>query len=119
MTFIKVETAMRFHYKLIAMAAALGINASASAALDSKAATDMLTKAGCNACHQQDKKVLGPAYKDVSAKYKGNAKAPDLLMQKVRAGGSGVYGPIPMPPNPKEKISDDDLKKLIGWILSL
>jgi len=110
---------MRFSYGLIAVVAALGICAPASAAIDAKVATDMLTKAGCNACHQQDKKVLGPAYKDVSVKYKSNTKAPDLLMQKVRAGGSGVYGPIPMPPNPKEKISDDDLKKLVAWILSL
>ncbi|MBL8525592.1 MAG: c-type cytochrome [Betaproteobacteria bacterium] len=110
---------MRFNYRLIAVVAALGICAPASAAIDAKAATDILTKAGCNACHQQDKKVLGPAYKDVSAKYKGNAKAPDLLMQKVRAGGSGVYGPIPMPPNPKEKINDDDLRKLVTWILTL
>lgn len=110
---------MRFHINLMAVAVALCTSVSASAAIDAKTATGLLTKGGCNACHQQDKKVLGPAYKDVSAKYKGNAKATDLLIQKVRAGGSGVYGPIPMPPNPKEKISDDDLKQLVGWILSL
>ncbi|MEO8102093.1 MAG: c-type cytochrome [Betaproteobacteria bacterium] len=102
-----------------ALALALGMSANAGAALDAKAANDIMTKAACNACHQPDKKVLGPAYKEVSAKYKGNAKAADLLMQKVRTGGAGTWGPIPMPPNPKEKISDDDLKKLMGWILSL
>lgn len=102
-----------------ALAVVLGMSASASAAIDAKAANDMMTKAGCIACHQPDKKVLGPAYKEVSTRYKGNAKATELLMQKVRSGGSGTYGPIPMPPNPKEKISDDDLKKLVGWILSL
>ena len=97
----------------------LGVSTNASAALDAKAANVMLTKAACIACHQVEKKVLGPAYKDVSTKYKGNAKAVDLLMLKVRNGGSGTWGAIPMPPNPKEKISDDELKNLIGWILTL
>lgn len=102
-----------------ALAVVLGMSTSASAAIDAKAANDMMTKAACNACHTPDKKLVGPAYKDVAAKYKGNAKASELLMQKVRSGGSGTYGPIPMPPNPKEKISDDDLKNLVGWILTL
>jgi len=104
---------------IAALALALGMSANVSAALDANAANAVMTKAGCSACHQVDKKVLGPAYKEVSTKYKGNAKAADLLMQKVRNGGSGTYGPIPMPPNPKEKISDEELKNLIGWILSL
>ena len=73
----------------------------------------------CTTCHQIDKKVLGPSYKEVAKKYKGDAKAPDDLFAKVRAGGAKVWGPIPMPPNPKEKISDDDLKLLVGWILAL
>ena len=101
--------------------AALGVSANASAALDAAAANAIMTKGACTACHQVDKKVLGPGYKEVSAKYKGNAKAKagELLMQKVRNGGMGTWGAIPMPPNPKEKISDDDLKSLVGWILSL
>jgi len=103
----------------VALVVALGASANASAAIDAKAANAIMTKAACSACHTPDKKLVGPAYKDVAAKYKGNAKAGELLMQKVRAGGSGTYGPIPMPPNPKEKISDDDLKSLIGWILTL
>ena len=74
------------------------------------------TKAGCLACHSTDKKIVGPAYKDVAAKYKGqNVTA--KLMEKVRKGGSGVWGPIPMPPNPPEKISDADLKVVIEAIL--
>lgn len=109
---------MKLRNVMIALTAGLAVSGPA-AAMDAKAANELMTKAGCNACHQQEKKVLGPAYKDVSVKYKGNAKAADLLAQKVRAGGSGVYGPIPMPPNPKEKIGDEDLKKLVGWILSL
>ena len=74
------------------------------------------TKAGCLACHSKDKKIVGPAYKDVAAKYKGqNVTA--KLMEKVRKGGAGVWGPIPMPPNPPEKISDADLKLVIESIL--
>jgi cytochrome c len=77
---------------------------------------DAMTKAGCFACHQKDKKVVGPAYKDVAAKYKGQNVA-DKLMDKVRKGGSGVWGPVPMPPNPTDKIGDADLKAAIEWIL--
>lgn len=98
---------------------ALGTCADASAALDTAAANALMAKAACSACHQADKKVLGPGYKEVSTKYKGDAKAGELLMQKVRSGGVGAWGQVPMPPNPKEKISDDDLKSLVGWILSL
>ena len=58
-----------------------------------------MNKAGCLACHTKDKKVVGPAYKDVAAKYKGQ-DVTAKLMEKVRKGGSGVYGPVPMPPNP-------------------
>jgi cytochrome c len=74
------------------------------------------TKAGCLACHSKDKKIVGPAYKDVAAKYKGQ-DVTAKLMEKVRKGGSGVWGPIPMPPNPPEKISDADLKLVIESIL--
>lgn len=74
-------------------------------------------KAGCMACHTMDKKVVGPAFKDVAAKYKGQGDAVAKLTDKVRKGGSGVWGPIPMPPNPAEKISDGDLKEVLGWVL--
>lgn len=76
-----------------------------------------LGKAGCLACHAKDKKIVGPAYKDVAAKYKGQADAPAKLAEKVRKGGSGVWGPIPMPPNTPEKINDADLKIVLEWIL--
>ena len=74
-------------------------------------------KAGCLACHTKDKKLVGPAYKDVAAKYKGQAGIADKLAEKVRKGGTGVWGPIPMPPNAADKISDADLKSVVAWVL--
>ncbi|HEU5295076.1 MAG TPA: c-type cytochrome [Burkholderiaceae bacterium] len=77
---------------------------------------DAMNKAGCMACHTKDKKVVGPAFKDIAAKYKGQDVVAKL-MEKVRKGGSGVYGPVPMAPNPPEKINDADLKAAIEFIL--
>ena len=79
---------------------------------------EILTKSGCMACHAKDKKIVGPSYKDVSAKYKGQDASPKV-MEKVRKGGSGVFGPIPMPANPEAKISDADLKTAVDYILTL
>ena len=76
-----------------------------------------MNKAGCMACHAKDKKLVGPAFKDIAAKYKGQGDAVAKLSDKVRKGGSGVWGPIPMSPNPVEKISDGDLKDVVSWIL--
>jgi cytochrome c len=78
---------------------------------------DMMKKNGCNACHSEDKKIVGPAYKDVAAKYHGNAKAEAMLVEKVKKGGSGVWGQIPMPPN--SQVSDADIKKMVEMILAL
>jgi cytochrome c len=80
--------------------------------------TEILNKSGCLACHQVEKKSVGPAYKVVAAKYKGQDVA-DKLMDKVRKGGSGVYGPIPMIANGPDKISDADLATVIDYILKL
>ncbi len=90
---------------------------SARAALDNAAAEAMMKKDGCAACHSIDKKIVGPAYKDVAAKYKGNAGAAAKLEAKVKAGGSGVWGPVPMPPN--ANVPDADIKALVTWILTL
>ena len=79
----------------------------------------IVKKARCVACHAVDQKRVGPAYKDVAAKYKGDSKAPAMLFDKVRHGGSGNWGQVPMIPHPADKISDDDLKAAISWILSL
>ena len=77
----------------------------------------MAKKNGCFACHSVDKKIVGPAYKDVAAKYKGDATAVDTLTKKVLAGGGGVWGQVPMPPN--VAVSPADARKLVEWILSL
>jgi cytochrome c len=77
----------------------------------------MMAKDGCGACHAVDKKIVGPAYQDVAAKYKGDAGALARLTQKVKAGGVGVWGTVPMPPN--SFVADDDIKALVSWILTL
>ena len=74
-------------------------------------------KNACMSCHGVDKKIVGPAFKDVAKKYAGDAKAPADLLAKVKAGSKGVWGAVPMPPNPQVK--DDDAKKIIAWVLSL
>ena len=79
----------------------------------------IVKKARCVACHAVDTKRVGPAYKDVAAKYKGDSKAPAHLFDKVRQGGSGNWGQVPMIPHPADKITDDDLKAAVHWILSL
>ena len=77
----------------------------------------LLQKNGCTACHAIDKKVVGPAYMDVSEKYKNDKGAPAKLFDKVKKGGSGVWGQVPMPPNPQ--VSDADLKTMIAFVLDL
>ena len=77
---------------------------------------ELATKSGCLACHAVDHKVIGPAYKDVAAKYKGQDVLAKLT-DKVRKGGTGVWGPIPMPAHSPEKINDADLNAVVGWIL--
>jgi len=79
----------------------------------------IVKKARCVACHAVDSKRVGPAYKDVAAKYHGDKSAPGKLFDKVRHGGSGVWGEIPMIPHGPDKISDEDLKKAIEWVLAL
>ena len=79
--------------------------------------TALATSKGCMACHNVDKKIIGPAYKEVAAKYKADKDAATKLAAKVKAGGSGVWGPVPMPPN--AQIADADIKTLVAWVLSL
>jgi cytochrome c len=71
----------------------------------------------CTACHAVDKKVVGPAYKDVAAKYAGQKDAADKLAAKIIKGGSGVWGPVPMPAN--TRVKEAEAKKLAAWVLSL
>jgi cytochrome c len=70
----------------------------------------------CMSCHAVERKVLGPAFKDVAARYKGNAGAADLLAAKIRKGGAGVWGPVPMPAN--NQVSEAEAKALATWVLS-
>jgi cytochrome c len=76
----------------------------------------LLKKYNCIACHQVDKKIVGPAYKDVAAKYKGQGDAAAKIAEKVKKGGSGVWGAIPMPPNPT--VPDADIRAMAKWILA-
>ena len=96
-----------------AVAAAVLALGSGAAFADGEAA---LTKSGCMACHAKDKKLVGPSFKDIAAKYKGQDVSAKLF-EKVRKGGSGVFGPIPMSPNGPDKIADPDLKDAIAVIL--
>jgi cytochrome c len=107
---------MRRSLTLLGTAAVLATGLAAPAFAQANIEATM-NKAGCLACHAKDKKLVGPAYKDVAAKYKGQADAVAKLMEKTRKGGQGVYGPVPMPPNPVDKISDADLKAAIEWVL--
>ena len=83
------------------------------------ASEEIVKKARCVACHTVDQKRVGPPYKEVAAKYKGDSKAPAMLFDKVRNGGSGNWGQVPMMPHGADKISDEDLKAAIAWILAL
>mgnify|MGYP000039931379 CR=1 FL=1 len=72
--------------------------------------------ANCLACHSVDQKLVGPAYKDVAAKYAGQKDAVDKLAAKIIKGGSGVWGPVPMPAN--AQVNDAEAKKLAAWVLT-
>ena len=87
----------------------------AQGATSDAAATQLLTKYNCQACHTVDKKLVGPSYKEVAAKYAGDAAAGAKLEEKIKKGGSGAWGAVPMPPN---NVPDADLKTLVAWILA-
>lgn len=94
------------------LAAVLSLGCAAPALADLALATSK----NCMSCHAVDRKVLGPAFKDVAAKYKDNKGAVDLLANKIMKGGSGVWGPVPMPAN--NQVSEADAKKLAAWVLT-
>jgi cytochrome c len=102
--------------KTIFAAAALSLMAVGPVQADQALAT----QSGCMACHQIDAKVVGPGYKEVAAKYKGQEGAVDLLTQKVIEGGVGNWGQVPMPPKGgRADVSDEDIRKVVEWILTL
>jgi cytochrome c len=90
----------------------------ALAALSAPAMADqaLATAKNCMACHAVDKKLVGPSYKEVAAKYAGQAGAADKLAVKIVKGGSGVWGAVPMPAN--TQVSDAEAKKLAAWVLT-
>jgi len=102
-------------FLMIAAAAGLALAFSANAA-DAEKAKALAQAKNCLACHAVDKKLVGPAYTEISKKYKGNKDAEAMLVKKVIGGGGGVWGTIPMPPNP---VKEDEAKMLVAWILSL
>lgn len=98
---------------LVAIATlAAGVTVSTPALAD----LQLATAKNCMACHAVDKKLVGPSYKDIAAKYTGQKDAADKLGVKVIKGGSGVWGPVPMPAN--AQVNADEAKKLVVWILT-
>jgi cytochrome c len=87
-----------------------------AAALPAAANEELAKKHACFACHAVDKKLVGPSYKDVAAKYRGDAGAEAKLVDKVKKGSQGTWGQVPMPPN--TSVPDADVRTLVKWILS-
>jgi cytochrome c len=98
---------------LFALLFALGVLAAGNAAASEKLAQS----SGCMTCHAIDRKAIGPGYKEIAAKYRNDKSAEAKLVKKVKTGGSGVWGPAPMPPN--AHVKEDDIKTIVHWILTL
>ena len=103
--------------QLIVLGMVLPMVAGAQSPLDNAAAEAMMKKDGCAGCHEVDKKLIGPSFRDVAAKYKGDKDAAAKLRDKVKKGGTHVWGEAAMPPN--VLASDADIKALVDWILTL
>lgn len=99
--------------RLLGMAAVAALVVAGTA----NANEELAKKSACLACHTIDKKLVGPAYKEVAKKYAGDAGAEAKLVKKIKEGGSGVWGAIPMPPN--TNVSEADVKTLVKWILAM
>ena len=94
----------------------LSVAAGAVFALPVQASEELAKKYMCLTCHQVDKKLVGPAFKEIAAKYASDKAAEGKMVDKVKKGGAGVWGQIPMPPN--DKVPEADLKALVKWVLS-
>ncbi|WP_300655944.1 c-type cytochrome [Hydrogenophaga sp.] len=97
-------------------AAVLTLFSGAALAQNAAAAKALASKNACLACHAVDKKLVGPAFKDVAAKHAGQADALEKVSARIKSGGAGLYGPVPMPA--QAQLKDDELKLLAGWILA-
>lgn len=91
--------------------------AAAAWAVPAMASPQLATQAGCMVCHTADKPMVGPSWRDIAAKYKGQPQAAALMAERVRKGGVNVWGKVPMPPTPPDKLKDADLKALVSWVL--
>lgn len=98
------------------LAASVLLGSAGAYAVDAVAAKALAGKSACLACHAVDKKLVGPAYKDVAAKHSGQDGALEKVAARIKSGGSGMYGAVPMPAQPNLK--DDELKLLAAWILA-
>lgn len=85
-------------------------------AVPAEASLDLAKKSNCLACHQVDKKVVGPSFQDISRKYAGNKEAAKMLAAKVKSGGKDVWGPVAMPPS--ANVKDADIEALVKWVLA-
>lgn len=101
--------------RAVALGKAAGVVASLALALTAQASEALARKSDCLGCHAVATKLVGPAYKDVAAKYAGQADALAMLAQSIRTGSVGKWGDLPMPAHPK--LSDADAKKLAAWVL--
>jgi cytochrome c len=90
--------------------------ATALVATNAMANADLAKKSNCMACHAVDKKLVGPAYQEVAKKYAGDKGAEAMLAEKVKKGGTGTWGKVPMPPN--ANVKDEDIKTLVKWVLA-
>lgn len=106
----------------LAIVASISIGSSAAMAMDKAESLALAKKSGCLACHSVEKKIVGPAWQDVSKRYKGSSEAKAQLVAKVKKGGRGnwtdVTGGVPMPPY-SPRVNDADIEKLVDFILSL
>lgn len=99
--------------------AVAGVALVAAGAAYAQKADELLTKHACTACHAIDKKMVGPAYNDVAAKYRNDPKAATVLFDSVKKGSTGKWAPPPVPMPPNDKVPDADIKAMVSYILTL
>jgi cytochrome c len=103
--------------KQLAVAALVGACGLLTIAAPAFASADLAKQKNCLACHAADKKLVGPSYRDIAAKYKADKNAQATLAKKIREGGVGVWGQIPMPANPQ--VNEAEAQTLAKWVLSM
>lgn len=108
---------MTLQWMITAGAAMLAMAGAQAQGVDANAAMALAQKNGCLACHGLDSKMVGPSWRDVGKKYAGVADAEEKLVAKVRKGGKGVWGEVPMPPN--VTVKEADVRTLVQYVLTL